>query len=91
MFDTGFSLEARPGMISVLGGKSNPSSFPFAALTLELKPIDGGKTETLRLEGEELANALQYGATAGMPQLVEVRALTPRFRAEHLTEPIHSG
>lgn len=57
-------------MISLLAGKPNPSTFPFSSLTVSLKPIiPGDKAEVLTIDGDHLTEALQYSATAGLPQL----------------------
>lgn len=65
-----FPLEKIPGMISLLAGKPNPSTFPFSSLTVSLKPIIPGDTvEVLTIDGDHLTEALQYSATAGLPQL----------------------
>ncbi|KNZ44865.1 hypothetical protein VP01_874g5 [Puccinia sorghi] len=63
-----FPLEARQGMISMLAGKPNPTTFPFESISVTLKPsaaATGKEPETLRLSGSELDAALQYGPTAG--------------------------
>ncbi|KIK69758.1 hypothetical protein GYMLUDRAFT_150603 [Collybiopsis luxurians FD-317 M1] len=69
-----FPYESKPGMISMLAGKPNPDVFPFASLTMKVRSpnskIDSTLTD-LCLDGEELAVALQYGATAGTAELVQ--------------------
>ncbi|KAJ6552534.1 pyridoxal phosphate-dependent transferase [Mycena sp. CBHHK59/15] len=74
-----FPLENIPGMISLLAGRPNPSTFPFESITMKLKPTlagtapttDGNDPFTLVLESEELNEALQYGATAGVPRFIK--------------------
>jgi len=70
------SLEAKPGMLSMLAGKPNPSTFPFDHITVGIKnpaaSFDSASSTTeITLNDAELAEALQYGPTAGMPALVE--------------------
>ncbi|KAF5319962.1 hypothetical protein D9611_010988 [Ephemerocybe angulata] len=71
-----FSVEAQPGMISMLAGKPNPTTFPFDHITLGIKSpsqtgAQGESTTTeLTLRDEELSTALQYNMTAGIPELV---------------------
>lgn len=94
-------------MISFLAGKPNPSTFPFESITLKIKS-DGhadasGKAngapipsqpEELTISGDRLNEALQYGATAGLPSLVKVSsaiilqynvALCPRTHTLYLS------
>lgn len=68
-----FPAELIPGMVSLLSGKPNSSTFPFQRILLELKPSlhPDGKTETVAIEGEDLDIALQYSATSGLPKLVD--------------------
>lgn len=63
--------ESRPGMISFLAGKPNPSGFPFQSISVTLKPdsIMSKNSETddateLVIEGEDLERALQYGSSS---------------------------
>lgn len=66
-----FPAELNPGMLSLLAGKPNPATFPFESLSLNLKPeAEAGPTQ-LRIQGEDLVTALQYGSTAGIPKLVQ--------------------
>lgn len=62
--------ESQPGMLSMLVGKPHPSTFPFQHITLGVRSPDGETTE-LSLQQGELASALQYGPTAGSPELVQ--------------------
>ncbi|KAJ7485806.1 pyridoxal phosphate-dependent transferase [Mycena latifolia] len=74
-----FPLENIPGMISLLAGKPNPSTFPFETLTMKLRPTLEGMPKptgsddpfTLTLEGGDLSEALQYGNTAGVPRFLD--------------------
>ncbi|TIB36823.1 hypothetical protein E3P86_02366 [Wallemia ichthyophaga] len=66
-----FPLENKPGMISLLAGKPNPETFPFENITVSLKPVSPGAPHP-KLEinaGPDLAEALQYTATCGLPRL----------------------
>ncbi|TIC61768.1 SET domain-containing protein [Wallemia mellicola] len=66
-----FPLENNPGIISLLAGKPNPETFPFENITVTLKPVSPGAPHP-KLElnaGPDLAEALQYTATAGLPRL----------------------
>lgn len=66
-----FPLEDRPGMISLLAGKPNPSTFPFTELNFSVRsPTDPSKITTLNLTPNELAVGLQYGHTQGLSELV---------------------
>ncbi|KIS70639.1 tryptophan amino transferase (transaminase) [Mycosarcoma maydis] len=66
-----FPAELIPGMLSLLAGKPNPDTFPFESLSLNLKPeAEAGPTQ-LNIQGEDLVSALQYGATSGIPKLVQ--------------------
>ena len=50
----------------------NPETFPFSSLSVNVKPVvPSDPIETLTIEGDALSQALQYGATAGLPGLVE--------------------
>lgn len=72
-----------PHAQSFLAGKPNPSTFPFEALEIKLKPvIPGGKVETLTLDGTALETGLQYQATAGLGGLV--KWLTELTEKRHL-------
>jgi kynurenine/2-aminoadipate aminotransferase len=53
-------------MISLGGGMPDPSTFPFKSMTVELTSGD-----TLKINQEDTAVALQYSATAGIPSLVD--------------------
>ena len=67
-----FPLEATPGLISLLAGKPNGSMFPFTSFSFTARsPVDPSQETTARIDGEDLAESLQYGATAGYEKLVE--------------------
>ncbi|KAF8176239.1 PLP-dependent transferase [Mycena galopus ATCC 62051] len=70
-----FPLEATPGVISLLAGKPNPTTFPFTSFnfTAHAPPAEDGTVGeiALSLSGEELAAGLQYGPTGGMAPLVD--------------------
>ncbi|GFZ47143.1 hypothetical protein JCM24511_04886 [Saitozyma sp. JCM 24511] len=60
-----------------LAGRPNPHTFPFASIILNLKPPLSTSSEpaassaptALEIAGEDLEAALQYGPSAGLPQL----------------------
>lgn len=70
-------LEATPGLLSLLAGKPNPTTFPFTSFsfTASAPPTEeghgGGEDVALSLTGADLAAALQYGPTGGMASLVD--------------------
>ena len=65
-------LENKPGVISMLAGKPNSSTFPFTSIQLTTRsPTDPTKEEILTIEKGELQTALQYGPTSGTPNLLE--------------------
>lgn len=65
-------LESTPGLISMLAGKPNSSTFPFTSIQLTARsPMDPTKEQILTIGGKELDAALQYGPTAGIPSLLE--------------------
>lgn len=78
-------LEKTPGLISLLAGKPNSSTFPFTAFSFTARSSwtqqqpgssdsDGAaaaEERTLELTGPELAQALQYGDTAGLKPLLD--------------------
>ncbi|KAL2123583.1 hypothetical protein VTJ04DRAFT_4038 [Mycothermus thermophilus] len=59
-------LEAIPGMISLVAGKPNPATFPFAKVSITLND-----DKTLVLDDAVLSEALQYGLPAGHPGLLK--------------------
>ncbi|KAF8072222.1 PLP-dependent transferase [Lyophyllum atratum] len=67
-----FPLEHTPGLISLLAGKPNPSTFPFTSFSFSARsPLDDNIDVTLKLSDSELAKGLQYGATAGYEPLCD--------------------
>ena len=71
----------------MLAGKPNPSTFPFSHITLGVKsptPTASCSSEAgmeLVLKDDDLAMALQYNMTAGIPDLVSW--------VTHLMETVH--
>ncbi|KAJ2917040.1 hypothetical protein MD484_g3390, partial [Candolleomyces efflorescens] len=95
-----FSVEAQPGMLSMLAGKPNPSTFPFSHITLGVKsptPTASCSSEAgmeLVLKDDDLAMALQYNMTAGIPDLVswvthlmETVHCTPSSKSKEVAKP----
>ena len=67
-----YPLESKPGVISFLAGKPNDAMFPFKSLSFTATcPSNPGEVSTVSLSGPELAIGLQYGATAGLPRLID--------------------
>ncbi|TFK36666.1 PLP-dependent transferase [Crucibulum laeve] len=65
-----FPLEKTPGLISLLAGKPNPTTFPFTSLSFTSRsPTNPDQETTLTVDGEALAQGLQYGDTAGLKGL----------------------
>ncbi|KIJ40419.1 hypothetical protein M422DRAFT_780719 [Sphaerobolus stellatus SS14] len=64
-----FPVELQPGMLSMLAGKPNPTTFPFQAISLIARSPEGPNATPLEivLQGEELVSGLQYGLTSGVP------------------------
>ncbi|KLT46525.1 putative aromatic amino acid transaminase [Cutaneotrichosporon oleaginosum] len=59
-----------PGIITFLAGRPNPTTFPFDSITLHMKPpLGGGEKRDVELDGELLDAAMQYGPSAGLPQI----------------------
>ncbi|CAK9781634.1 unnamed protein product [Cutaneotrichosporon oleaginosum] len=51
-------------------GRPNPTTFPFDSITLHMKPpLGGGEKRDVELDGELLDAAMQYGPSAGLPQI----------------------
>ncbi|CAE6343677.1 unnamed protein product [Rhizoctonia solani] len=77
-------LEKTPGVISLLAGKPNQSTFPVDEISITLRAPNapqpysqsGGEPvlETLKISGDLLATALQYNFTDGVPDLRELLA-----------------
>ncbi|KAF8910539.1 PLP-dependent transferase [Gymnopilus junonius] len=67
-----FPLEKTPGVISLLAGKPNTTTFPFTSLSFNARsPVHPGQETMLSLSGDELAQGLQYGDTAGLASLLD--------------------
>ncbi|KAG1729833.1 pyridoxal phosphate-dependent transferase [Suillus paluster] len=67
-----FPLENKPGVISLLAGKPNDAMFPFKSLSFNIaSPVDPSQDQSISLSGKDLSAGLQYGATGGLPRLVE--------------------
>ncbi|KAF8577771.1 PLP-dependent transferase [Ramaria rubella] len=59
-------------MISLLAGKPNPEAFPFTSVSFTAhSPGNPSVESSYNITGSKLAAALQYGATSGIPDLVE--------------------
>ncbi|KAF9077925.1 pyridoxal phosphate-dependent transferase [Rhodocollybia butyracea] len=66
-----FPLEKKPGVISLLAGKPNQSTFPFTSLSFTAKnPTNDGSETTINIPQDQLAPGLQYSDTAGIPDLL---------------------
>ncbi|KAH0584832.1 hypothetical protein H2248_008110 [Termitomyces sp. 'cryptogamus'] len=67
-----FPLEHTPGLISLLAGKPNPTTFPFTSFSFTAEsPTKGEADVEVKIGSTELAHGLQYGATAGYEKLWE--------------------
>ncbi|KAF9020567.1 TdiD protein [Hymenopellis radicata] len=67
-------MESKPGMLSMLAGKPNPSTYPFTRITMTVKspsPLSDPTLTDIELGGDDLSTALQYSMTSGLPALVE--------------------
>ncbi|KAG6914741.1 hypothetical protein DXG01_015652 [Tephrocybe rancida] len=64
-----FPLEHTEGLISLLAGKPNPSTFPFTSFSFTASSPINDSDITLKLDSTELAQGLQYSATAGYENL----------------------
>jgi hypothetical protein len=63
-------LEATPGLISLLAGKPNASTFPFTSLSFTARsPFDPKHELKLNVDKSDLAKGLQYGDTNGLAGL----------------------
>ncbi|KAI0058407.1 PLP-dependent transferase [Artomyces pyxidatus] len=66
-----FPLEKTPGVISLLAGKPNTATFPFASLQFTTgHPSDPAQQVTLKVDDAVLAEGLQYAATDGITPFV---------------------
>lgn len=67
-----FPAENEPGMLSLLAGKPNASTFPISNISMSIKAVEGSDEEiNVSIKGSDLDAALQYGQTSGLPKLVE--------------------
>ncbi|TFK27485.1 PLP-dependent transferase [Coprinopsis marcescibilis] len=67
-----FPLEKTPGLISLLAGKPNETTFPFTSLSFKARsPTDPAQEIDLTLEDVDLKQGLQYGDTAGFKKLLD--------------------
>ncbi|KAG8978528.1 hypothetical protein FRB90_008407, partial [Tulasnella sp. 427] len=58
-------------MISLLAGKPAPQTFPVTSISVTVRsPFDPTQETTLPIQGEALAESLQYTATKGIPSLL---------------------
>ncbi|OSD06627.1 PLP-dependent transferase [Trametes coccinea BRFM310] len=64
-------LEDRPGVISLLAGKPNSETFPITSMQFNLRDPVTGIEKPISLTQQELAQGLQYSASAGIPGLLE--------------------
>ncbi|KAI0749805.1 PLP-dependent transferase [Daedaleopsis nitida] len=64
-------LEDRPGVISLLAGKPNSSTFPITSLQFTLRDPVSGEDAPIALTDAELARALQYSGSKGLPDLID--------------------
>lgn len=75
-------LEKTPGVISLLAGKPNASTFPIEEISITMRAPaapqpyshSGGEPvlETLKIQGKDLSEALQYTFTDGIPELRDI-------------------
>ena len=57
-------------MISLLAGKPNSLTFPLTSVTIRARsPTDPSAEVETEISGKALADGLQYGPTAGLPNL----------------------
>ncbi|KAJ3991878.1 PLP-dependent transferase [Lentinula boryana] len=67
-----YPLEKKPGVISLLAGKPEPSTFPFTSLTFTAKdPSKENSESTITISQDQLSPGLQYSDTAGIPDLLK--------------------
>jgi tryptophan aminotransferase len=63
-------MEKAPGMISLLAGKPNSSTFPISSVTFTTTHPFGDSVD-ITLDGPALEQALNYNMISGIPELVE--------------------
>ena len=67
-----YPLESRPGLISLLAGKPNATTFPLTSIQLTSRsPADPSQEIKTEIDSVTLAEGLQYGPTAGLPCLID--------------------
>ncbi|KZV94690.1 PLP-dependent transferase [Exidia glandulosa HHB12029] len=67
-------LELEPGLLSLLAGKPNPTTFPITSISFKARnPLsaDGLEEDEYTLSTAEVSTALQYNFVAGVVPLVE--------------------
>lgn len=75
-----FDLENTPGLLSILAGKPNTTTFPILSISLDAPSLaSASDTNIITLEGEQIGEALQYGTTSGQLGLID---LLTRFQCE---------
>ncbi|EJD49564.1 TdiD protein [Auricularia subglabra TFB-10046 SS5] len=66
-------LELEPGVISLLAGKPNPTTFPITGISFKARsPLSpgGAEEEDFELTPRQVSTALQYNFVAGVPDMV---------------------
>ncbi|EMD31483.1 hypothetical protein CERSUDRAFT_109359 [Gelatoporia subvermispora B] len=66
-----YPLEAKPGVISLLAGKPNSTTFPLDGVKLTARDPSSSSPVEIEIGGAQLQEGLQYGPTAGLPCLLE--------------------
>ena len=62
-------LEERPGVISLLAGKPNAETYPITSMQFTLRDPVTNQEVPVSLTEKEVARALQYSGSAGIPEL----------------------
>lgn len=66
-------LEDTPGLLSLLAGKPNASTFPITSFSMDVKsPISPFTPTTIKIQDGELTEALQYGPSKGHHKLIDL-------------------
>lgn len=77
-------------MLSMLAGKPHPETFPFEYIHLGVRApgsAPGESVKDLRIDGDYLDAALQYGLTSGYPELLDwITKLVQRMHSRNLNE-----
>lgn len=80
-------LTQEPGMISLGGGMPNPKAFPFKSMT-----FGTADEESIHVPAQLLADALQYSATPGLPELNDrLRVLMEHEHKPHVPFSLSIG